>query len=106
MAADTTTLLILGASGDLTSRLLLPALGQLLVREPGRSIHLRGAGMEDLTDEAWRAIVRSSFATTDSAAAFAAVAATTYTQADIPAFDHQTPRSEHRRVGKECISTC
>lgn len=83
MAADTTTLLILGASGDLTSRLLLPALGQLLVREAGRSIHLRGAGMEDLTDDAWRDIVRASFATTDSSAAFDAVAATTYTKADI-----------------------
>jgi glucose-6-phosphate 1-dehydrogenase len=83
MATDTTTLLILGASGDLTSRLLLPALGQLLVREPHRSIHLRGAGMEDLDDEAWRDIVRSSFATTDSSAAFDAVASTTYTRADI-----------------------
>src|SRR3546814_15138995 len=94
MAADTTTLLILGASGDLTSRLLLPALGQLLVREPGRSIHLRGAGMEDLTDEAWRDIVRSSFATTDSAAAFDAVAAPPYTQAHIPHRTGKAPVTE------------
>ncbi|KAA9154994.1 glucose-6-phosphate dehydrogenase [Microbacterium lushaniae] len=83
MAAETTTLLILGASGDLTSRLLLPALGQLLTREPDRPIHLRGAGIDDLDDQAWREIVRAAFATTDSAAAFDAVATTTYTRADI-----------------------
>ena len=42
MAEPQTTLLILGASGDLTSRLLLPALGQLLTLEPHRRIRLRG----------------------------------------------------------------
>ena len=83
MAADTTTLIILGASGDLTSRLLLPALGQLLTREPERSIHLRGAGVDDWTDEQWREVVRTSFATTDTADAFAVVASTSYTRTDI-----------------------
>jgi glucose-6-phosphate 1-dehydrogenase len=80
MTADT-TLIILGASGDLTSRLLLPALGQLLAREPERRVHLAGAGMEDWSDETWRETVRTAFATTD--AAFDPVAATTYTRADI-----------------------
>lgn len=82
MTADT-TLIILGASGDLASRLLLPALGQLLMREPGRSVHLHGAGMDDWTNEKWRDVVATAFATTDSAAAFAAVSNTTYSQADI-----------------------
>jgi glucose-6-phosphate 1-dehydrogenase len=82
MAADT-TLLILGASGDLTSRLLLPALGQLLVREPERSVRLLGAGMDDWTDEHWRDTVQASFATTDSSSAYPLVADTTYTKADI-----------------------
>lgn len=82
MAADT-TLIILGASGDLTSRLLLPALGQLLVREPGRSVRLHGAGMDEWTDEHWREVVQKSFQTTDAAAAFAAVSETTYSRADI-----------------------
>ncbi len=82
MAADT-TLIILGASGDLTSRLLLPALGQLLTREPGRSIRLHGAGMEDWSDDHWREVVQKSFQTTDAAAAFAAVSETTYSRADI-----------------------
>jgi glucose-6-phosphate 1-dehydrogenase len=85
MASEPTTLIILGASGDLTSRLLLPALGQLLVREPHRSVRLRGAGIDDWTDEQWREVVQKSFATTDSAAAFDAVAETTYTRADITA---------------------
>ncbi|MDT0116300.1 glucose-6-phosphate dehydrogenase [Microbacterium sp. PRF11] len=86
MTADT-TLIILGASGDLTSRLLLPALGQLLTREPGRSVRLHGAGMEDWTDEHWREVVQKSFQTTDAAAAFAAVSETTYSRADITKAD-------------------
>jgi glucose-6-phosphate 1-dehydrogenase len=82
MTADT-TLIILGASGDLTSRLLLPALGQLLVRQPDRSVRLHGAGMDAWTDEQWRDAVRTAFATTEASAAFEKVADTTYTQADI-----------------------
>ena len=39
-----TTLMILGASGDLSSRLLLPALGQLLTSQPQREVHLVGSG--------------------------------------------------------------
>ncbi|WP_344738569.1 glucose-6-phosphate dehydrogenase [Microbacterium awajiense] len=81
--ATETTLLILGASGDLTSRLLLPALGQLLLREPARRVHLSGAGMDDWSDAQWHDVVREAFATTDAQDAFAAVASTTYTQADI-----------------------
>jgi glucose-6-phosphate 1-dehydrogenase len=38
-----TTLLILGASGDLTRRLLLPGLGSLLERDPGRPLRIVGA---------------------------------------------------------------
>ncbi|MDE0546497.1 glucose-6-phosphate dehydrogenase [Microbacterium sp. C7(2022)] len=78
-----TTLLILGASGDLTSRLLLPALGQLLTLEPNRRVHLRGAGIDDWDDAKWTETVRRSFATTDASAAFDAIAETTYVKADI-----------------------
>ncbi|HLU62934.1 MAG TPA: hypothetical protein VKY66_00255, partial [Protaetiibacter sp.] len=35
-----TTLAILGASGDLTQRLLLPALAELLTQERDRRVHL------------------------------------------------------------------
>ena len=48
--ADATTLVIFGAGGDLTSRLLLPALGQLLTREPSRAVRIVGADREDWTD--------------------------------------------------------
>jgi glucose-6-phosphate 1-dehydrogenase len=81
--ANETTLVILGASGDLTSRLLLPALGQLLTMEPHRRVRLRGAGIDDWDDERWRDTVRTSFAAGGFEQAFAAVAETTYQRADI-----------------------
>jgi glucose-6-phosphate 1-dehydrogenase len=56
------SLLLLGASGDLSGRLLLPAFGQLLDREePRRDVVLVGAGVEDWDDNAWRERVRTSF---------------------------------------------
>jgi glucose-6-phosphate 1-dehydrogenase len=46
-------LLLLGASGDLSGRLLLPALGQLFDREESRrDVVLVGAGVQD-----WEALV-------------------------------------------------
>jgi glucose-6-phosphate 1-dehydrogenase len=83
MAEPQTTLLILGASGDLTSRLLLPALGQLLTLEPHRRIRLRGAGMDDWDDARWQQVVRDAFASAGFGAAFDTVAETTYQRADI-----------------------
>ncbi len=44
-----TTLLILGASGDLTRRLLLPGIGSLLEREPDRPVRIVGADRADLS---------------------------------------------------------
>ncbi|MDO5681831.1 MAG: glucose-6-phosphate dehydrogenase [Propionibacteriaceae bacterium] len=51
---DAPTLVILGASGDLTSRLLLPGLGTLMAHEPDRRINLVGADRKEWGDEAWR----------------------------------------------------
>jgi glucose-6-phosphate 1-dehydrogenase len=78
-----TTLLILGASGDLTSRLLLPALGQLLAREPWRRVNLRGAGMDDWDDARWRDVVAEAFATVHADIDGEVVVSTSYQQADI-----------------------
>ncbi|MFP5347357.1 MAG: glucose-6-phosphate dehydrogenase [Actinomycetes bacterium] len=55
------TLLILGASGDLTHRLLLPGLGSLLTCGHGEGLKLVGSGMDDWDDETWRATITSSF---------------------------------------------
>ena len=68
-ALEEVTLVIFGACGDLSSRLLLPALGQLLALEPARRISLLGADREDWTDEQLRDVVAASFATADASSA-------------------------------------
>ena len=57
---STTTLAILGASGDLTARLLLPALGELLGEERDRRVRLVGAGSAGLSDAGWRTRVEDA----------------------------------------------
>ena len=80
------SLLLLGASGDLSGRLLLPAFGQLLDREESRQdVVLIGAGVEDLDSDAWQERVRSSFASGEvSEETLKSVLDTTrYQQADV-----------------------
>ncbi|SOC56607.1 glucose-6-phosphate dehydrogenase [Ornithinimicrobium cerasi] len=62
MADAPTTLVILGASGDLTRRLLLPGLGTLLSAEPTRRVRVVGADRVELSQEEWRTKVRDAFA--------------------------------------------
>lgn len=81
MTAET-TLAIIGASGDLTSRLLLPALGELLASQPKRRVHLIGAARSDGTDASWRKTVREAFATSSADSALTSVASTPYVQTD------------------------
>jgi glucose-6-phosphate 1-dehydrogenase len=85
MTQPVSTLLILGASGDLTSRLLLPALGQLLTQQPDRQLQLVGAGDKEMTIDEWRAVVATSFSTTDASgpAVEALLSSTVYIQADV-----------------------
>ncbi|KAA9108366.1 glucose-6-phosphate dehydrogenase [Microbacterium rhizomatis] len=85
MDTSHTTLIVLGASGDLTARLLMPALGQLLTREPQRSIRLIGAGMDEWDDAHWREVVQKSFATVDAGgpAVEAVLAGAIYRKSDI-----------------------
>ncbi|MHB1171788.1 MAG: glucose-6-phosphate dehydrogenase [Lacisediminihabitans sp.] len=79
------TLVILGAAGDLTKRLLLPGLGQLLdsSREPG--FQLLGVGQEPMTDSAWRKRIAESFRAggASGAQSKAVAAASRYLQADV-----------------------
>ncbi|MCU1408646.1 MAG: glucose-6-phosphate dehydrogenase [Microbacteriaceae bacterium] len=85
MTQPGSTLLILGASGDLSSRLLLPALGQLLTQRPELAVTLVGTGRESHTQASWRSYVKKSFATTDAQgpAVDALLESTTYQQADV-----------------------
>ncbi|MBP1231796.1 glucose-6-phosphate 1-dehydrogenase [Arthrobacter sp. PvP102] len=70
MAAQTTvkTLLILGASGDLTGRLLLPGLARLAARGRADGLTLVGAGSDPWTHEQWLERVETSFADSNSQA--------------------------------------
>jgi len=80
------TFLLLGASGDLAGRLLLPALGELLDAEPERrSVVLVGAGSEDWDDATWRERVSTSFATAkvSQETVDAVLAETRYVQLDV-----------------------
>jgi glucose-6-phosphate 1-dehydrogenase len=55
------TLIILGASGDLTARLLLPGLGALLTAGHAPGLTLIGAALDDWDDAHWRQRVHDSF---------------------------------------------
>jgi glucose-6-phosphate 1-dehydrogenase len=57
------TLLILGAGGDLTARLLLPGLGALLAAGSGHDLLLVGSDRDEWDDGRWRTVVADAFAT-------------------------------------------
>jgi len=77
----TTTLFILGATGDLTSRLLLPSLASLLCKEQKHRVILRGSGTEEWDAETWRATVEKAFA--DQPQAMDRVEVADYVRADV-----------------------
>jgi glucose-6-phosphate 1-dehydrogenase len=79
------TLLILGAGGDLTHRLLLPGLATLLMAERDRVVRVLGADRAELSDEEWKARVTDSFASVKAPAAVTreVLRATRYVKADI-----------------------
>src|SRR3954447_1889970 len=64
MTTQIQTLVVLGADGDLTRRLLLPGLASLLGSDwgDGRAIQLLGAGLSELSDKQWRGRVEDAFA--------------------------------------------
>jgi glucose-6-phosphate 1-dehydrogenase len=101
MTQSISTLLILGASGDLSSRLLLPALGQLLTQQPDYALHLVGAGQEDLSAEEWLHEVKTAFGSVDAsgAAVESLLGGTSYHQADV------TQPDEMKRLIAECEGT-
>jgi glucose-6-phosphate 1-dehydrogenase len=56
------TLVILGASGDLTGRLLLPGVGRLIASGRAPGITLVGAGNDDWNAQQWQGRLAESFA--------------------------------------------
>lgn len=80
-----TTLLILGAGGDLTHRLLLPGLATLLTAERDRDVRVVGADRSELTDAEWKARVKDSFGSVKAPAAVTRpiIKDTAYVRADI-----------------------
>lgn len=82
MPTPRATVIILGAGGDLTKRLLLPGLASLLADHPF-DVQVIGSGRNDLGDEQWRAVVRDSFAEAgDAADAGRLLSSTRYIQGD------------------------
>jgi glucose-6-phosphate 1-dehydrogenase len=84
MSLPRRTLVILGASGDLTARLLLPGLGQLISKRPDLDLELIGVGSAPMTNAQWRKRVTASFTAggADPVAVKSVIAASTYREAD------------------------
>jgi glucose-6-phosphate 1-dehydrogenase len=95
---DRQTLLILGASGDLTARLLLPGLAGLLAAGGGEGLELVGAGTAPWDDERFRTRVSESFAAAHASGRRLdeVVAAARYLQADV------TKEEDLRRILQAC----
>jgi glucose-6-phosphate 1-dehydrogenase len=93
MASQIKTLVLLGASGDLSGRLLLPALGELLDEETDlRDLVLIGAGSEDWDEQAWQERLRNSFgsANVSSDTLDAVLKTSQYLKADVTSKDDLT----------------
>jgi glucose-6-phosphate 1-dehydrogenase len=84
MTSPRRTLVILGASGDLTARLLLPGLGELLSQRADLNLELIGVGGVPMTPAQWRARVTSSFTAggANAAAVKSVIESSTYRVAD------------------------
>ena len=82
MAERIDTLVILGAGGDLTSRLLLPGLASYLGSSRGTELLVIGVDRAEQTDAAWREKVKAAFDADPSPLAKKVAAKTRYLQGD------------------------
>ncbi|WP_423917545.1 glucose-6-phosphate dehydrogenase [Frigoribacterium sp. 2-23] len=86
---DTSTLIILGASGDLTERLLLPGLASLLKSDRGVDVQLIGTGRSERSPEEWDDVVKTAFnGDAGSDLAKKTLASSQYIQGDPTDVDH------------------
>ncbi|MEP6843263.1 MAG: glucose-6-phosphate dehydrogenase [Pseudolysinimonas sp.] len=76
------TLIILGAGGDLTSRLLLPGLASLLSSSRGQQLQLIGVDRDAMTDAKWQSRVAKAFTGSPSALATKVAKKSFYLQGD------------------------
>jgi glucose-6-phosphate 1-dehydrogenase len=76
------TLVILGAEGDLTSRLLLPGLASFLASPRGQELRLIGVGQGELAPADWTAKVTAAFAGSPSKLGASVAAASSYLRGD------------------------
>ncbi|XRQ09865.1 glucose-6-phosphate dehydrogenase, partial [Actinomadura welshii] len=93
------TLVILGARGDLTARLLLPGLGGLVAASGLRDLLLVGSDREQWSDREWRSVVADAFAEAgaDGSAVDAVVGNARYVPADATDGDDLRRLMELRR---------
>jgi glucose-6-phosphate 1-dehydrogenase len=100
MAAHSKTLVIFGAGGDLSTRLLLPGLGQLLAADRDIELELIGASNAEMSADAWHDLLRTAFAKGGAAqeATEAVVARSRYFVADA------TDPDDLRRILAECTT--
>jgi glucose-6-phosphate 1-dehydrogenase len=82
-ASAISTLVILGAGGDLTSRLLLPGLASLLASSRGSDIRLIGVDRDPVTDAAWKRRVTKAFSNADGRRIDEVIESSVYLQADV-----------------------
>src|SRR4051794_20929929 len=92
------SLLILGATGDLTARLLLPGLGGLLATGSVEDLELLGSAVDDWDDDRWRSRIAASFSAADATGSQVDRVAreARYLQADV------TDETDLRRLMAEC----
>ncbi|MFP7760668.1 glucose-6-phosphate dehydrogenase [Marisediminicola sp. LYQ85] len=85
MESPTRSFVILGAGGDLTARLLLPGVAQYLASARGLPVQLVGAGLDEMSPEAWKERVSASFAASGASGDLvdAALESTVYVQTDV-----------------------
>jgi len=88
--SDHRTLVIFGASGDLSSRLLLPGLGSLLAGPRATGVRIIGTGRSPLAPEDWTDRVRSALTVRGAIGDLAAetLATTSYVAGDPTDPDH------------------
>ena len=81
------TLVILGAGGDLTARLLLPGVASFLASSQGRSVEIVGVDRNEVSNADWRAKVTAAFEAYPSPLGKRVAKASRYIQGDATSAD-------------------